>query len=692
MARRLRCWPWLALALGACSVLHPEYVADRPGPEGKAPVRVDVAFEGNGQLGELELRRVIEDFMLDLSQDPSREASVYDAALELENLYRTSGNAIAKVEYEYRPPAEDAPWPEVVRPIFRITEGPLVTVSLRLDGNEVYPAKQLRTLWSRRSTGLFGLGSPVFVEAQVRSFAEALQAFYRSRGRLDAKVDPPQIDVDLVVALATVVIAIDEGHQHRIRSVTMSDALREALAQDAPAAPSGKDYDEDTVQAYGSSLRAALRRRGHPRPRVQVDAAPVDGGEFLVDLDVQGEAGEPATITRIDLSGNERTLDSVIRGKLALQPGDLYDGSKVDEALRKLYLTGLFRVVDITDTAAEGDPSHVVLKIRVEEIESRSAEVLAGYGSYELLRGGLRFEERNLFGTGRGIALDNRVSMRGYSTGLTLTDTDFLDTGTTLSLNGEYFRREAPSYVDRAVGGTVALSRELRSHLTARLGYTYLDRTGATTSALLPQDQLVEYIEGRVFAELRNDRRDNLLFPKRGHLEFLKLERLSPAFGASVNLDRLTFRVSTYLKVADPLRLVLRSEQSALWPHDGSANVPLQERFFNGGEDSVRSFRESQLGPKDGAGLPIGGEYRNVFGAELRLPLVGTLEAAAFVDAGNVGRRVADFGLDDMRYGIGAGLRLLLPIGPVRLDAGWNPDQRPGEREWAVLFSVGYPF
>jgi outer membrane protein assembly complex protein YaeT len=418
----------------------------------------------------------------------------------------------------------------------------------------------------------------------------------------------------------------------------------------------------------------------------------VPGDRHEVDLLVGGEPGPQVTVAGVELSGNERTMDSLIRDRFRLAPGDRYDGTKVDEALRKLYMTGLFRVVDISDQPVAGDPSRVDMKIRVEELESRSIDLMGGYGSYESLRGGVRLEERNLFGTGRDIALDNRVSTKGYSTGLTLTDTDFLATDSTLSVNGEFFRREEPSFVDQAYGGTVALSRELTHKLTVRVGYTYRDRVGATTTAALPQDQLVDYTEGRVFIEFRHDQRDNLLFPGRGHVEFLSFERIAPALGASVDLDRITFRASVHLPLLGPTRLVLRTEQNALWPHDGSANVPLQERFFNGGEDSVRSFKESQLGPKDNAGLPIGGEYRNLFGAELRVPLTGTFEAATFVDAGNVGSRVQDFGLAGLHYGIGAGLRLLLPIGPVRLDAAYNPDRDPGDREWTLHFSVGYPF
>jgi len=394
----------------------------------------------------------------------------------------------------------------------------------------------------------------------------------------------------------------------------------------------------------------------------------------------------------VAVAGNQKTMDGIILGKIDLGPGDRYDGTSIEETLRRLYRSGLFRRVEIEEKPLDDDPSRLGLTVQVDESDSRSIEFMAGWGSYEQARAGLRLEDTNVFGTGRGLALDNHVSTKGYSTELTLTDPDFLMTDSTLTVSGEYFRREEPSFTDKALGTTVALSRTLTAGTTARVGYTYRDRIDATAFTVLPQDQLVDFVEGKVFVELRNDRRDNLLFPRKGHAEFVSFERIAPELGASVDLDRLTFRASKHFQLWRSGTFVLRTEQNGLWPHEGSANVPLQLRWFNGGENSVRSFRESQLGPKDAQGNPTGGEYRNILGAELRFPIVKTLEGGLFVDAGNVGTRVQDFSLDEMRYGIGAGLRLLLPIGAVRLDAAWNPDQDPGDDEWVLHFSVGYPY
>ena len=128
-------------------------------------------------------------------------------------------------------------------------------------------------------------------------------------------------------------------------------------------------------------------------------------------------------------------------------------------------------------------------------------------------------------------------------------------------------------------------------------------------------------------------------------------------------------------------------------PAFDDTTIPLQERFFAGGENSVRSFRESRLGPSDADGEPLGGEAFSTLSLEWRHELGGAFQSALFADAGYVEAQAEDlFALDDVRTGVGVGLRYLLPIGPLRLDAAFNPDRRAGEAEWVVHFAIGMPF
>jgi outer membrane protein insertion porin family len=120
--------------------------------------------------------------------------------------------------------------------------------------------------------------------------------------------------------------------------------------------------------------------------------------------------------------------------------------------------------------------------------------------------------------------------------------------------------------------------------------------------------------------------------------------------------------------------------------------LPIDERFFNGGATSVRSFGERDLGPHDPKGNPIGGEFYTIFNVEYTFPIYGELQGALFFDAGDLLPTSEEPGVDDMRYALGGGLRYKLPIGPIRLDYGWNPDRAPGEDFGAFHFSFGFAF
>ena len=152
-------------------------------------------------------------------------------------------------------------------------------------------------------------------------------------------------------------------------------------------------------------------------------------------------------------------------------------------------------------------------------------------------------------------------------------------------------------------------------------------------------------------------------------------------------------RLATLFSLRDGTVLAGQFFTTVIVPTEDTEAIPLQERLFNGGENTVRSFKESELGPKDSSGEPVGGEVKNILSAELRQDLVGNLSGALFYDMGNVELFHEDyFRFDDMRAGIGIGLRYLLPIGPLRLDWAVNPNPRDEEEDWVLHFSVGWPY
>jgi outer membrane protein insertion porin family len=191
------------------------------------------------------------------------------------------------------------------------------------------------------------------------------------------------------------------------------------------------------------------------------------------------------------------------------------------------------------------------------------------------------------------------------------------------------------------------------------------------------------------------DLRDSPVVPSRGFVFDQTFELANNAIGSEIEFFRTTARASYFISFGKTL-LELGARAGLIRPLTESTSdinaIPIDERFFNGGSTTVRSFAERDLGPHDHRRHPLGGEFYTVFNVEYTFPLYGELQGAVFFDAGNLLPDADNPGFDDMRYGIGVGLRYKLPIGPIRLDYGVNPDPREHEDFGAFHFSFGFAF
>ncbi len=686
-AKPCRAWlaSLLAVALAGCAST-PVFERVRSS-EVPNPWSVRAKFYGEEDVAERRLRRVVEDHMLDLSKNPDRVSVAVDAEYDLEDFYRSLGYPDVEIEHRFERDEEK----RELNVVFEIGEGPEVTTELELEGNGAFDDDRLLEFWVRSASGTLGLGAPLFVQSDVESFRTSLEIFYKTQGYLDVRVLPPTIERPHLGTVAKVGIVIVEGREYTLETIDLSDDLRAAIGEEALAKILEREGNRAAARELEDVRRAViarLRRSGYPDPviRLAPELVKTEAGQ-QVRLGVSGEPGRRGRIDDIVIEGNENTAQWFVETHIAFAIGEYYDGSKIDETRRGLYLAGLFRRVDVDHEWI--DDERIRIKIGLEEDESKSVDLLGGFGSYERARGMIRFEERNVFGTGRRVSIEGRLSTRGHRGAVTFMSPRVFGTKTRFTLGADIFEREEPSFVDKARGATAALSRELGGGLRGRIGYSFRRRDGAESNLA---DDLDNYTEGNAFTELRLDRRDSVLYPRSGYLIDAQFDFDDPALGSDIEFTRFRLSATGYVPIYRQLHLALRATTGALWPGEDSDRIPLQERFFNGGESTVRSFREARLGPLDGFGAPVGGEFRNIFTAELRMPLRGLLETAAYVDAGNVGSDVDNFGFSDMRYALGFGVRFQLPIGPVRVDTSFNPERIPGEDEWVIHLSVGYPF
>lgn len=678
--------------------------------EAEAPVPVPDAAEdppaGGGRLRIVGAPRsiagaiqdVVAPFERDYASSPKR-SYVDDAAYEVELLARARGFPNARVEYRIEEPG---------RAVIEITAGSQATIGdVRVEIAEgetsPIPAEDLVKYVNGPSTGLFGGGPMLYVERRIERAPGRIRDDLVALGHLDAKAelleggDPPARG-----GAVNVTVRVAPGPRYAVSEIRfrfartaapvpgeVEERIEAAVERLRKEAEGG--YRPRLAGTLRGAVADALGSSGYPDAEVTVEPT-VDRGARAVALALEADPGPYVVLRDVEIEGETRTRASFLRSRMRIEQGDVYDAKKLRSSLRELYRTGLFSQVT---ARLEGDGNVRSVVVDLEERPAIELFAEPGFGSYELARLTLGARDRNLFGRGIGASAEATVAVRALRANVGLTDPWLFKRDLIGDLRVEFDQREEPSFVRQSRGIGAFVTKEWSRSTATTFGYRFR-RSEARDIEAVDADVLEVQSNVNVsglIATQRYDVRDALFAPTRGLFGEVSLEVAADALGSELEFARgsATGAWFTPLSKGDVLGVGLRT--GVIVPTFDETTIPLQERFFAGGENSVRSFLESRLGPRDADGSPLGGEAFGVLSVEWRRQLAGAFQSAAFVDAGFVEADAGDvFELDDVRLGVGVGLRYLLPIGPLRVDAAFNPDRRDGEDEWVVHFGIGMPF
>jgi outer membrane protein insertion porin family len=695
---------WIALAGFRPCLAADKADSDRTGV-------YELHFHGNSALSEKRLREAATDELRDFERSGQKRADADDAAFEMELAYRRAGHSFATVDYRY----ERIKGKTVVT--FVVAEGPRVLIKrIRITGNQAFPTEDLLSLFAHKKNGLLGIGRPVFVEGEVRDAVSEIRELYRGNGYLDVKIDGPEFVFSRDRARVDVVVAINEGGRFLIRRVDFEgDVPQEAVSPLEELAGQMKDipYFRRKKLLLRSRILEVYGELGYADADADVLESQGDSPGNVV-LTALISSGPKVRITKIVISGAKRTRASFIRSRLKLRPGDPYDVKKKRASFRELYRTGLFKKVDLRlkRTAVPGEQT---LEVSVEEAPVREFFLEPGWGSYELLRLRAGFEDKNVRGTGRVFLTQAGASFKGENGLIQLTDPWFLGSSVVCNVPVSYRRREEPAFTRRETEASIFFSRDFTEALSMSLAYLYR-RTRISEADELTAEEIGEtnYGVASIRAQATLDTRDDLFFPTSGYRLHASAEFSDPAMGSDIGFVRLTGGVRLFSPLPGSAVLGFRYNTGLILPVRNQESIPLGERFYNGGENTVRSFRESRLGPLDLDSEPVGGLAFNVLSLELRRKLWGRFAGSIFFDWGNVSpnRSRAEQGkppydsrselvdttfseyFRDFRAAVGFGVQYLLPVGPARLDIAFNPSPREERNESAVQvhFSLGAAF
>ena len=673
-----------------------------------------IELRGEQAFHEKALRSALKEEITTIEDFGLSPARADDLAFFLEVFYRKHG--YTKVDVHYVIESTD-------RLRLDITEGPRFMLhTILFHGNAREPTDKLFDYMvgpTRERYSSLEKTLP-FVATDMEEGARLVQRFYVAEGFLDAVVDPPHYDFQEQSNEVDVVVPVHEGQQYFFGSVTFTgqtvygaEALRGQLV-DLLQRP----YTGARVQDIPRRLQAYFKARGYYDVKVEAIGAPEEAVHDRVPVQIAISAGPVYHFDGVTVSGLTRLHPSFVTNRFTRLNGKTYSPDVLDERFRTLMKTGQFNLLQIKPVPVDG---HLLrLDISAEEAKSKEFGFWVGFDTYEGALAGVQVGDRDLFGYGRPVTASIEVSQRSYRGEILYEDpfffdTDFVFTARVFALTFDY-----DGYSKFELGGRLELSRKITKNDEAALILS-VRHVKITDSEIRPSFLLgpENYQVDTIGLTNTLDLRESPYVNPRGFLVGNTLDLASGALGSDIEFIRGTMRVGYYLpfgpKPLTPgvvedqppgtsLQRWFRQSSIAFGARAGvihslttsdtdeATAIPIDERFFIGGATTVRSFGERDLGPHDNHGHPVGGEFYSVFNVEYTFPILGELQGAVFTDAGNLLPTSEDVGLNDMRYAIGAGLRYKLPVGPIRLDYGVNPDPHEFEDFGAFHFSFGFAF
>ena len=678
-------------------------------PEGDG-VRVIVAVQTRSIVREIEIdgaervkaKRLRKEIKLKLNQ-PVNEEQLEQARQKITEVYQGRGFNDVTVQFRVDPIDEKR---GTARVVFTVNEGAKGAVRrIHFEGNEHFSEGVLRKQMKTRGKTLISFvdKSGRLDEVQLEQDLDKIREWYQNHGYIDVQVKDVRRERSANGPLILTIVVV-EGPQYHVGKLTISgekatseEKIRALLKMKEGSVYSPKALHDDAkavADAYGSG--------GYVDLVVSPEGAPA--GPARIDVHYKIEEGDRSFVQRINISGNTRTKDKVIRREVLVAPGDVFNTVRVDVTKKRLENLGYFSKVE-TYPEDTDIPGRKDLTILVQEKRTGSLSFGGGFSTIDQLVGFVELTQGNfdLFnwpaftGAGQKFRLRLQYGTQRKDFILSLTEPYFLDRR--LALSGQLFYTEAnylsAEYNQRNYGFTIELRKPLNAYMYATLGYRLQDvdifDVAASASNVI-QEAKGSTVESQIFTSVVYDRRDNPLLTRRGQRITLSPYVAGGFLGGDAQIYGWDLEGSQYFRLWWDTILLFNGEVATVNTWGGGDTVPIFDRLYLGGSNNLRGFPFREVGPQDHNGEPIGGNSMARLTVEYTFPLIQKARGAVFYDTGFVNSDAWSFGFNHIASDVGIGLRLDLPIGPLRLDYGY-PIQRDGYHGGGHFnFNVGYQF
>jgi outer membrane protein insertion porin family len=661
------------------------------------PIVSSIVVEGNKEVDSTVLKEALTIKERSLFQ----EDKVKESARKLREVYQNRGYYDATVVPSVQEEADGS-----MRVSFRVTEGEKLTIEkIRITGNQFMGEKRIIKGMETTTKGFFSFitDSGTFKKDVLENDVRLIEALYQNNGFMDSKVSDPEIGRGPKGLVVT--IHVYEGRQYRVGKVSFSgeSGLSEDRERKAVKLKEGDVFSRETLLSDVLSLTTAMNDKGYAL--AIVSPLVEKRKEYpLADVMYKAEKGDKFRFGKVEIIGNTKTLDRVIRRNLDVADGMTYTATGLKRSKENLTRLSYFKDVKIS-TEPSKVPREMDVKVEVQEGPTGTLSGGLGFSTVDKIFGVVQLTENNLFGKGWKASLNTQFGSRRTVFSLDFRDPYFLDSDFSLLLNAYNLRTEYSDFDRKSTGGKIgfgySFTRDTTASLSFRLDDVDITDPGDAQSPYLQEQFALGRQQTRSLTfNIGRNTTDNFRDPSRGTVQSVTVEYAGGPLGGDSEFVKYFLNTKAYFPVTKTNII----SGNFLWGHTISTvggAVPLYERFFLGGPYNIRGYKARTISPVDpNSDEEIGGTKELVVNVEYIFPIFGDfgLKGVLFFDMGNTwGQGEWPWSMEPwdgppIRYAAGMGIRWYSPMGPLRIEWGWPLNPEPDEDKVVMEFTVGTAF
>ncbi len=518
----------------------------------------------------------------------------------------------------------------------------------------------------------------------LKIFKEVLESEGYYNSLIANRIDRSRRPIDITIDVAP-------GPLYRIKTAEISysgtapdAATRQTVADHMALTEKAPGRSEDIVNA-GRRLVSTLPEIGYPFAKAGKRTVVVDHADQSLQVTYEIDAGPETRFGSALFEGAGSVSTVYLKRLISWQQGEIFDQRKIDKLRARLYVTGLFSVVDIR-VAEEGAGASRDIIVRLAEAEHRTIGVGAGFSSTEGFGGDVFWEHRNLLGRQEKLRLTAKVAEIEQSLTANFSKPNFRRFDQTLLLQTGFAREDTDAFNSRTAEASAGIDRVFGERWAGSVGVD-LEYTSETDG-----DERRNFLLTGLPVTIRWDSTNDLLDPRKGGRVAFRTTPYLAEQNSPFHFTVTEISASAYLPVDDEERFIIAG-RTRLGTINGASleRLPATKRFYAGGGGSIRGFGFQEVGPRDAEGDPSGGRSLVELGLEFRARITETIGLVPFIESGNVyEQRLPQF--SSLRFGAGLGFRYYTSFAPIRFDIAFPLDRREGDRRIQFYISLGQSF